>query len=107
MLPFPQKNLEPQKGQYMKTTVLEKGLHGSPCYFRVGYDIRGSCLGLEFDARTELLRQDSGNLRVSLHFWLADGRDHRKLYRDYIGIMEKKMETTIVFWGYIGVIFIV
>ena len=26
------------------------------------------------------------------------------LYRGYIGIMEKKMETTIVFRGYIGVI---
>ena len=26
------------------------------------------------------------------------------LYRGYIGIMEKKMETTIVYWGYIGVI---
>ena len=26
------------------------------------------------------------------------------LYRDYIGIMTKKMETTIVYIGYIGVI---
>ena len=25
------------------------------------------------------------------------------VYRDYIGIMEKKMETTIVYWGYIGI----
>ena len=24
--------------------------------------------------------------------------------KGYIGIMEKKMETTIVYWGYIGVI---
>ena len=24
------------------------------------------------------------------------------LYRGYIGIMEKKMETTVVYWGYIG-----
>ena len=24
------------------------------------------------------------------------------VYRGYIGIMEKKMETTIVYWGYIG-----
>ena len=24
------------------------------------------------------------------------------LYRGYIGIMEKKMETTIVYWGYRG-----
>ena len=23
-------------------------------------------------------------------------------YRDYIGIMEKKMETTVAYWGYIG-----
>ena len=22
------------------------------------------------------------------------------IYRDYMGIMEKKMETTIVYWGY-------
>ena len=25
-----------------------------------------------------------------------------KTYRDSIGIMEKKMEITIVYWGYIG-----
>ena len=25
----------------------------------------------------------------------------RGIYRGYIGIMEKKMETTIVYWGYI------
>ena len=25
------------------------------------------------------------------------------LYRGYIGIMEKKMETTIVYWGCIGI----
>ena len=28
------------------------------------------------------------------------------IYRGYIGIMEKKMETTIVYWGYMGVIYI-
>ena len=27
-------------------------------------------------------------------------------FRVYIGTMEKKMETTIVYWGYIGVIYI-
>ena len=26
------------------------------------------------------------------------------LYWGYIGIMEKKMETTILYWGYIGII---
>ena len=26
------------------------------------------------------------------------------IYWGYIGIMEKKMETTIIYWGYIGVI---
>ena len=25
------------------------------------------------------------------------------LYREYIGIMEKKMETTLEYWGYIGI----
>ena len=28
---------------------------------------------------------------------------YRGLYWGYIGIMEKKMETTIVYWGYIGI----
>ena len=27
------------------------------------------------------------------------------LYWDYIGITENKMETIIVYWGYIGVVF--
>ena len=26
-----------------------------------------------------------------------------KIYWGYIGIMEKKMETTIMYWGYIGI----
>ena len=29
---------------------------------------------------------------------------YEALYREYIGIMEKKMETTIL-WGYIGIIY--
>ena len=29
------------------------------------------------------------------------------LYWGYIGIMEKKMETTMVYWDYIGVIWVV
>ena len=33
-------------------------------------------------------------METTLFFW--------GLYRGYIGIMEKKMETTIVYWGYIG-----
>ena len=37
----------------------------------------------------------------------AGGALRRKVYWGYIGIMEKKMETTIlylaIFWGYIGI----
>ena len=41
---------------------------------------------------------------VSLGFGIMEKKMETTIvYWGYIGIMEKKMETTIVYWGYIGI----
>ena len=45
----------------------------------------------------------SGSMVVMSHNGNENGTT--LVYRGNIGIMEKQMETTIVYWGYIGVLF--
>ena len=53
-------------------------------------------------------RPESIRLRVILGIYWEHGKENGNYYsilgflRGYIGIMEKKMESTIVYWGYIG-----
>ena len=41
--------------------------------------------------------------RIIIPLLMSIGIMHTMVYWGYIGIMEKKMETTIACWGYIGI----
>ena len=76
--------------------------------FRSGIGVLGPARCLPRPSRAEGENHIIHKGPCHIGLYRDNGKEHGNynngLYRGYIGIMEKKMETIIVYWSYIGII---